>query len=314
MEKTQRRLGRGLESLISAPPTPRPVPDKPVSSGPPRPDAVLERGILTTRSVPIELLRPNPFQPRGAITDEQIQKLAESLRNSGMIQPISVRMRQIGTADYEIIAGERRWRAARLAGWREVPVLVREASDEQLLEMAIIENVQREDLNAIERATAYQTYCDRFELTAEVVAERLGEDRSTVTNYIRLLSLPADVKEMVAGGRLTMGHARCLLGIAESPERSRLAQVAVSRELSVRALEELVRSNRPDTTAPPPAALIRKPKSHNIRDLEERFERAVGTKVMVIEGRKKGSGRIVIEFYSLDDFDRIAAKLGMEAA
>jgi ParB family chromosome partitioning protein len=268
--------------------------------------------VLFTRSVPIGALRPNPFQPRGAITDEQVRRLADSLQKSGMVQPISVRNCEMG--GFEIIAGERRWRAAKLAGWREVPVIVRNADDAQLLEIAIVENVQREDLNAIERAQAYQVYCERFGLTAEVVAGRIGEDRTTVTNYIRLLSLPEDVKEMVAGGRISMGHARCLLGIPGSGERSRLAQVAVARELSVRALEDLVKTNRPDNAAPPPQPDIRKDKSHNIKDLEERLEKAVGTKISIIEGRKKGSGRIVIEFYSLDDFDRIAEKLGMEMA
>ncbi len=307
MEKTQRRLGRGLDSLVSVMPTSQHQAGAADRGATPSPQSgAAEHSPF--RRVSIELLKPNRFQPRGAITDEQLRALVESIRQSGMIQPITARP---DGERFEIIAGERRWRAARLAGLTDVPVIVREANDEQLLEIAIIENVQREDLNAIERAAAYQTYCSRFGLNAESVAARLGEDRTTVTNYMRLLTLPAAVKDLVATGQLSMGQARTLLGVNGDAERTRLAELAVTRDLSVRALEELVRIENPRPTEPtaPTAPLERK--TSNVKDLEKKLERAVRTRVTIKEGRKKGSGRIVIEFYTLDDFDRIAGLLGM---
>ncbi|MFQ5492399.1 MAG: ParB/RepB/Spo0J family partition protein [Phycisphaerae bacterium] len=259
------------------------------------------------RMVATASLTLNPYQPRSEASSEGVASLAASIRSSGMIQPISVR---IVDGKLQIIAGERRWRAATLAGMDQVPVIVREADDRQMLELALVENIQREDLNPIDRARAYGVYCDRFELTVDQVAERLGEDRSTVANYLRLLDLEDDICAMLADGRLSMGHARCIVGVADAATRMRLAQAAVVNQLSVRALEEIIRREK--------KGLARKGdgegrpvKSAHVRELEHCLGVATGTKVTVQLSKKKGSGRMIIEFYSLDDFDRISGLLGM---
>ncbi len=219
------------------------------------------------------------------------------------------------TVNYEIIAGERRWRAARAAGLDKVPVVVRELTDQEALELAIVENIQREDLNAIDRAAAYRTYCVEFNLNPEEVARRIGEDRSTVVNYIRLLDLPQEVKDLVATGRLSMGHARCILGVPSDEQRISLAQRAVSNSLSVRVLEDIVRRQKaPDASQAEgkDSGPRQGQASPHIADLQERLQRSVGTRVTIKEGRKKGSGRIMIDYYSLDDFDRISTLLGLE--
>ena len=323
MSKTTKRLGRGLESLVSDLRTglsPGPIGEGD-ATGPPSGDD--RAGPVTGRSpashhgdtsgptamrVPVDGLRPNPFQPRQVASAEGLASLAESLRTCGMIQPITVR-RVAG--ELEIITGERRWRAAKLGGLGHVPVLVRQADDRQMLEMALIENIQREDLNAVDRARAYREYGERFELTAEAVASRLGEDRTTVTNYLRLLDLDEPILGMVADGRMNMGHARCIVGERDEEVRLRLAEAVVGHDLSVRALEEIVRrgknvrgrggaDKRPETDT----------KSAHLRDLEDRLSVSAGTKVTIQEGKRKGTGRVVIEYYSLDDFDRIAEMLG----
>jgi ParB family chromosome partitioning protein len=213
---------------------------------------------------------------------------------------------------YEIVAGERRWRAARLAGLDEVPVIVRDATDEEMLELALVENIQREDLNTIDRAKAYRELRDRFGLGPDEVGERVGEDRSTVTNYLRLLDLAEPIQALVAGAQLSMGHARCLLGVADPERRERLARSAVDNELSVRALEEIVRREKTGRgVRPADGAATPRELSPHIADLQHRFEDALKTKVTIREARAKGRGRIVIEYFSLDDFDRIAQKLGV---
>ncbi|HOA73124.1 MAG TPA: ParB/RepB/Spo0J family partition protein, partial [Phycisphaerae bacterium] len=208
---------------------------------------------------------------------------------------------------------ERRWRAAQMAGLSVVPIVTREATDEQMLELALVENIFREDLNPIERAMGYRQYCDQFGLTAEDVAQRLGEDRSTVANYLRILELPSEVKTWVAAGQLSMGHARCLLALKSPSEITQTAKLVMERELSVRATEKLVRERlqaRADLSKSP--ATPRDAKRPQIRSLEQRFAQALGTKVEIDESRKKGSGKIVIHYYNLDDFDRVVERLGIE--
>ncbi|HUU85624.1 MAG TPA: ParB/RepB/Spo0J family partition protein [Phycisphaerae bacterium] len=309
MSKSARRLGRGLDSLVtdlrgqerantSAPDGeehPHAPPTEPPSAG-----AAL---------VELDRLSPNPFQPRDIATEESLAPLADSLRTSGMIQPISVRARG---DRFEIIAGERRWHAARMAGLKAVPVVVHQATDHQMLEMALVENIQREDLNPVDRARGYRQYCDDFAAAPEELARRLGEDRTTVTNYLRLLDLPDEVKEMLAAGRISMGHARCIVGIADDGERLRLARAVVANALSVRALEEVVRRTKPGRGKEGEKPPRSRDKTPHVADLEERCSVAVGTKVVIQEGRRKGSGRIVIDYYSLDDFDRIIDRLGIE--
>jgi len=314
MSKGPRRLGRGLDSLVSD----LTIPDS-VSAQPQRgPAAVVSQptaphtqrtGSPGATTLPIETLDPNPYQPRHNIIAEDVLSLAKSIEQSGLLQPIAVRP---AGARYQIIAGERRWAAAKSIGWTHVPVVVREANDEQMLELALIENIQREDLNAIDRAAAYRNFCERFSLKSEEVARRLGEDRTTVVNYLRLLELPSSIQDLVAGGQISMGHARCLLGVADADRKLELAESVVDNELSVRALEEIVRrerTRRGESDVDKAADSVR-PSAH-LADIQRRFEDAVRTKVVIREGRRKGSGRIVIEYYSLDDFDRIAQLLGV---
>lgn len=313
MSKSTKRLGRGLDSLVShiVDVTRDVVPDTSVAaSESKRPEAPsvlqVDGGALLAT---IDSLKPNPFQPRDNTISYDILSLSRSIQRNGMLQPISVRPLGDG---YQIIAGERRWRAALSLGLSHVPVIVREASNEQMLELALIENIQREDLNAIDRARAYRRYCKTFGVKVEDVAERVGEDRSTVANYVRLLELPDEVQEMVAKGDIAMGHARCLLGIADSSRRIQLATAVVGNQLSVRALEELVRRERTRGSgeADTQGTAVRTVSPH-LADMQRRFEETVRTKVVIKEGKRKGTGRIVIEYHSLDEFDRLASMLGV---
>lgn len=256
-------------------------------------------------------IRPNPFQARRGIAAEDLKGLAASIKQAGLIQPIIVR--QKGDDLYELIAGERRWRACQMAGVSRIPAIVRDASDEDMLEIALVENIFREDLNAIDRAMAYRRYCDEFNLSADQVATRVGEDRSTVANYLRLLDLPAEVKEWVADDKLAMGHARCLLAIKSASELVRTARQAMKLGLSVRALERRVRerveARGVAARGPRDGVDSKRPQ---IRSLEELFVRELGTKVEIHESRRRGRGRIVIHYYNLDDFDRIGERLGIQ--
>lgn len=333
MSKTAKRLGRGLDSMISnlrgqevetaQPPAPSAVPAveipaPPTPEKPPTtpfhveqdPTSVSKVGALIT--LPIELIQPNPYQPRTVMDERSLASLVASIKKSGILQPITVRKRD---GRHEIIAGERRWTAAKACGLAAIPVIIRDADDEQMLELALIENIQREDLNPIDRAKAYKRFCTRFNLRAEDLADRLGEDRSTVSNYMRILELSPGVQDLVAQGRLGMGHGRCLLGIAEVRRRDELAQRCAAGEWSVRTLEEAVRKEKEVPTggmaAGKPSVPVKA--SPHLRDLQQRFEHSLKTKVTIVEGRRKGSGRIVIEYYSLDDFDRIANALGVGA-
>lgn len=346
MSKIARRLGRGLDSLVSnLRPEPEPQPPPPFSQpiqapigqqvpAPARGGKEVGAASASVRAVMADTaaLSANPFQPRDNISDDDIISIADSILRHGLLQPIAVRVAAGGR--YQIIAGERRWRAAKSIGMTHVPVIVRQATDEQMLELALIENLQREDLNAMDRARAYRQFCTHFGLRPEEVADRLGEDRSTVQNYLRLLDLAEPIRAMVASGRLTMGHARCLLGEANEVHRARLAEVIVASDLSVRAAEEIVRQGKAylaqgatGVALAGADALLQnlgmagargsgtqrgRLRSAHLQDLEQRFERAVKTKVSIHEGRKRGSGRITIEYYTLDDFDRIAEKLGVD--
>lgn len=330
MSKSPKRLGRGLSSLVSDlrnlnPPDdalalPKPstpgkaltdpagdLPASAVSRQDPEPSGKRSSAI-EARMVDIDSLKPNPLQPRQLMDDDALQVLAASLRMSGMIQPITVRS---AAGQLEIVAGERRWRASRLAGFAEVPVIVKDVDESGMLELALIENIHREDLNPVERAQAYRRFCDRFNLSADAVAERVGEDRTTVTNYLRLLDLEEGIRAMLAGGQLSMGHARCIVGVTNSADRMRLAKAVVNHHLSVRALEEIVRREKKGEVREAGKARVAEERSPHIRDVEDQLSRAVGTKVVVQEARRANTGRITIEYYSLDDFDRISAMLGI---
>jgi ParB family chromosome partitioning protein len=249
--------------------------------------------------IDIDLLTPNPRQPRTSIDEGTLEELAQSIRSNGVIQPILVRP---SGSRYEIVAGERRWRAAQRAGLLKVPVTIRDVDDASLLQVALIENIQREDLNPIEEAQAYRRLADELQLSQESIAGAVGKDRATVANYVRLLRLPAEVRNDLASNALSMGHARALLGLADEAAQRRLAREVVSRQLSVRETEALVRRE----TTPTPAAAP-KPVDPNTRAAEEQLKLALGTRTRIT--RKGRGGRIEIDFTSEDELQRLFERL-----
>ncbi|HEX6371657.1 MAG TPA: ParB/RepB/Spo0J family partition protein [Longimicrobium sp.] len=283
------RLGKGLSALLgeynSAPAA---APGEPVNS------------------VPTSRITPNPFQPRREFTPEQLAELEDSIRQNGLLQPLVVRRARDGAAEgaeWELVAGERRWRAVRRLGWSEVPVVVREIDDRAMLVLAIVENVQRADLSPLEEATAYKRLMDDFNFTQAEVAESVGRERSTVANLLRLLSLPPSVHRLLDEGRLLMGHARALLGLENERDIADLARVAADTGMTVRAVEERVRDRRPaPRTRDVPAEPARG--DAHLRHLEGELQRAFGTQVRIrVQGGS--AGRIEIPFLNADDFDRV---------
>jgi len=257
------------------------------------------------QEISIDAISPNPYQVRSLWNEQELKELADSIRTNGLLQPIIVRPLGPG---YQLIAGERRFRAAQMASLNTIPAMVRQATDEQMLEWALVENIHRTDLNPIERAKAYQNYLNTFSLTQAEAAERLGEDRSVIANYLRLLDLPLEVKQMLADGQLTTGHAKAILSLPTDELRRKLANRAMAGRLSVREVERLVRRYLIETDQ---AKVTIRSKPAHILDLEGKLSSLLGTKVM-IETRNKGQrGKIIIEFYSLDEFDGIAEKLGL---
>jgi ParB family chromosome partitioning protein len=259
--------------------------------------------------VAIEDVRPSPSQPRQDFDETALTALAESIRSAGLMQPIVVRPARSG--GYELIAGERRWRAAERIGLQRIPAIVRDADDQVAAEWSLVENLQREDLNPIERAVAFQRLIDEFKLTHQEVAERVGIDRSNVSNHLRLLDLEDDLQQLVREGLLSLGHARTTLGITNLEERRRLAIKAVREGWSVRELERRARAPRAsasEPTAPKPAS----PARAHVKDLERRLGEHLGTRVNVRSGRKKGTGSVTIAFYSFDEFEGLMQRLGFE--
>ncbi len=297
-----KHLGKGLESLLGPITAPVGSDGSLLPQNEFAPDNELRKSF---RQLSLKSLRPNPYQPRTSWDEQQLQDLAASIKANGVIQPIIVR--QAGDA-YELIAGERRFRAAQMAGLETIPALVREASDDQLLELALVENIHRTDLNAIERAKAYKKYVSTFSLTQSDAADRLGEDRSVIANHMRLLDLPQQIQQMLVEGKLSMGHARSLLSLPTDELRRKLAHRAFAGRLSVREVERLVRNYLDNSNRPGKVAAEKLP---HIIDLEDKLTNLFSTKVS-IETRKSGQkGKISIEFYSLDDFDRITQKIGL---
>jgi ParB family chromosome partitioning protein len=273
-------LGRGLSALIPDAPAQPTVSDRPLE-------------------IDTDLLRPNRFQPRTAVDESRIEELARSIRANGIIQPIVTRKAEGG---YEIVAGERRWRAAQRAGLLKVPIVVRDIPDDRLLAAALIENLQREDLNPMEEANAYRRLSDEFQLTQEQIADAVGKDRSSVANVMRLLRLPHEVRENVAAGTLSMGHARAILGLPDESAQRRLARDVVSKQLSVRETEVLVKKTL--QPAPPRAE---PQKDVHTRAAEDRIRFALGTRVRII--RKGRGGKIEIEFTTENELQRIYEQL-----
>ena len=301
-----KHLGRGLASLLgpitsgpSQPNQPQPTPTI-VANFPP--DKDLQSSL---REISVDAIFPNPYQPRTVWDQQELEDLAESIKSNGVIQPIIVRPSGPG---FELIAGERRFRAAKLASLKTIPALVRTATDEQMLELTLVENIHRANLNPIERAEAYHNYLTTFSLTQAEAAERLGENRSVIANFLRLLDLPDEIKRMLIEGQLTMGHARAILALPTDELRQKLANRALAGRLSVREVERLVRKYLTETGQ---AKTTARSKPAHILELESELSRELGTKVSV-ETRKNGQrGKIIIEFYSLDEFDRITERIGL---
>jgi ParB family chromosome partitioning protein len=288
-------LGRGLAALIPSPPA------TPATDG--EAAAAAAKAGASLRTIDIENIHPSASQPRKRFDDARLDELAESIRSQGIIQPLVVRMRVGG--GFELIAGERRWRAAQRAGLHQVPAIVRDVAEAQVFEMALVENLQREDLNPIEEAEGYQHLVAEFGYTQESLAARVGKERSTVANALRLLKLPPPVRGMVVEGRLSMGHARALLGLEDDAVIERMARQTASRSLSVRQVEAMVRREREGAQPPAPPAQNESPAA---RDLALRLQRALSAKVKLVESGP-GQGHIQIHYNSLDELDGILTKI-----
>lgn len=313
-KKTSFRLGRGLSSLISLEVEPAsPAPPPPADGGRFADNAPASQS--SDSSVPsgsrlmqleVEQIRPNPHQPRRDFEPVALAQLAASLAQSGLIQPIVVRSVPGG---FELIAGERRLRAAKQAGLRQVPAVVREADPVGQAELALIENIQREDLNPMERAAAYRALLDKLTVTQAELATRLGEDRSSIANFVRLLDLPAPVQHFVRERKLTLGHAKLIAGISDPAEQQRLAELAVQQGLSVQKLQQLIAESlqSPGATARPAAS------SAHLADLERTITQQLGLRVQLRRGGK-GKGRVVIHYASLEQFDDLLARLSIQLA
>jgi ParB family chromosome partitioning protein len=311
--RSKSRLGRGLSSLISV--------SEPVmgeigtggAAGAPAAEAAAPGGVgtvpgLKVLEVALNAIVPNPHQPRRKFDETSLNELAESLKSTGLIQPIIVRPAPEQTGKYQLIAGERRWRAAQRAALPAVPAIVRDIDSATQAQMALIENIQREDLNPLDRAAAYRTLIKHLGLTQAELAGRLGEDRSTITHFLRLLDMPETVQGFVGDGRLSMAHAKILSGVTDPAEQRRLAELAVAQNLSVRNLERLVQT---DGVAPTPSPTP-PPASPHVKELERNLSRQLALRVQIRGARKKGHGRLVLYYTSLDQFDELMNRLGVK--
>jgi ParB family chromosome partitioning protein len=284
----RKALGKGLSALLPAAKPTAPAPPPQQASGAPS----------GTLLIPIDEIEPNPLQPRTVFQAERLAELAQSIRENGIIQPLV--LRRSGNR-YQLIAGERRWRAAKMAGLPHVPAVVQEYSDDRLMEVTLIENIQREDLNPIEVAHAFDRLSREFHLSHEQIASRTGKDRTTITNVIRLLRLPGDIQLLVAEHRLSMGHARAILGLPTPELQVQVAERTVSQGLSVRQVERLVqRMVEPREPKTPEQAAV----DPNVKSALEELERVLGTRVRLVE-KAENRGRLEIEYYSMDDLTRI---------
>ena len=275
----RKALGRGLGALLSS-------------------DRTIDLGSEPSE-VDLESIVPGPMQPRTHFDEASLESLAESIRTHGVVQPLLVRRRDGG---FELIAGERRWRAAKLAGLTRVPVIVKDVPDDNLLEIALIENIQRENLNPIEEAQAYKKLIETVGLTQEALASRVGRDRSYITNYLRLLRLPDDLQQLVKEGRLSTGHARTILALNHPDQQRRVARQIIDGGLSVRATEQLVQrmvEEKPARTPSAPRAV-----DPNVRAAEAKLRRALGTQVKILIS-EQGRGKVEVSFFNSQDLDRI---------
>jgi ParB family transcriptional regulator, chromosome partitioning protein len=288
-DQPRRALGKGLSALL-----PRKAPPAPAPSAPPQPAAHVTE-------LPIAEIQPNPLQPRRIFAPDRLEGLAQSVRANGIIQPLVVRQ----TANsYQLVAGERRWRAAKLAGLETVPVVVQGVPDDRLLEITLIENIQREDLNPIEVAQAFDRLVRELHLSHEELGRRTGKDRTTITNLLRLLRLPPAVQQLVADHRLSMGHARAILGLPDLQLQTEVAEKAAAESLSVRQVERLVHK----MTEPRDPKIPEPPNDPNVKAAVSEMENVLGTRVRIVE-KGPARGRIEIEYYSLEELDRLYSLL-----
>jgi len=287
-EANANRLGRGLSALLG---------DTEFDQPEPAPTGQVR--------VPVEFLRPNPNQPRKRFTDENLEELAQSIREKGILQPIVVRPIAGEANTYEIVAGERRWRAAQRASLHDVPVSIRELSDSESLEIALIENIQRADLNPIEEAAGFKALMDRFDYTQEQLSEIVAKSRSHVANLLRLLSLPAELQSLVENGSLSAGHGRALLA---SPDPSGLAQQIIKQDLNVRQAEALAKGRPTQSSKPQSAAAQPIEKDADTLALEQNLSNSLGLKVSIDHGHN--GGLVVVKYKTLEQLDEICRRLG----
>ena len=321
--KLKSRLGRGLSSLISiseAPPAESRITSdaSPASSLPggengTPPDlrsSFIEPGVQVVE-LPLEAIAPNPHQPRRQFNQASLVELAASLKSTGMIQPVIVRSGGKGDGVYQLIAGERRWRAAKLAELATIPAIVREVDAASQSQIALVENIQREDLNPLDRALAYRTLLQHLGLTQAELAGRLGEDRTTVSHFLRLLDLAEPVQQWVREEKLSLGHAKLLAGVADAKEQHRLAGLVVRQNLTIRNLERLIEASALPAEKPAADDEGVKPSAH-LQDLEKSLSRQLSMRVQVrSSARRKGHGKLILHYTSLDQFDDLMGRLGV---
>ena len=303
MSTKKTALGKGLSALLEGSPV-----NNPTAPGTVETTTDVSRVTAgAVAQIPLQSIEANPFQPRTDFDEQALRELAESIQMQGIIQPITVR--RMGPDRYQIISGERRYKASRLAGLTQIPAYVRTANDQAMLEMALVENIQRENLNALEIAISYQRLLEECSLTQEVLGERVGKDRSTVTNYLRLLKLPPQIQFAIRDGKISMGHARAILGVDDVGMQLKILSDVLANDLSVRKAEELVRQAAPKKTG-------KKEKSRaswasEIRNLQDRLEHRYETKVE-IKHKDNGSGQILIKYFSNDDLNRLMDMLDFD--
>ncbi len=275
-------LGRGLSALLSESPT--------TSSE-------------ELKEIDTNLIDPNPVQPRSRFDEKLLEELVQSIKNNGIVQPLLVR--RVHNDRYQIIAGERRWRAAQRAGLSHVPAVIKDIPDDRMLELALIENIQRQELNAIEEAYAYKRLIETLGLTQEIVAQRVGRDRTFITNYLRLLKLPEDIQRLVEEGKLSMGHARALLGVDDINLQRKIAKKTLDVGLSVRDVEKAVKNNNLGTGAAEQSVQKFKSDDANLRLAETKLRRVLGTQVKLLPNHNSAGGKIEIHYYDESDLNRL---------
>ncbi|MFO0830477.1 MAG: ParB/RepB/Spo0J family partition protein [Phycisphaerales bacterium] len=314
-----RKLGKGLSSLVGLNPAPvmvaapdaAPTPSAiaPQTTPASATDGVSERVLSDVVRILVGLIVPSPFQPRKQVDEAGVAGLAESIKHSGLMQPIIVRRRG---SQFELVAGERRWRAASLAGLESIPALVRDLSDEQAAEWALVENIQREDLNPMDRAFALRAMSDRFTLTQDELSRRVGLERSSVANLLRLTELEPAIADLIAKGTLSQGHGKALLAVPAGEKRERLAKLAAMMHWSVRRMEQ-----EASAAAKKPGKAVGEdtsPRAAVLRDLERQIGEHLGTKVAIVTDRQGKRGRLMIDFYGLDHFEDLLTRLGVHTS